>query len=82
VLRKIILELHIELDKAIHGYGHGRSLESHDPNMTKCWAERGLAVSIEKLSDHSHEGEENADEAVLIHANIDNLSSTKSVLTN
>lgn len=47
VLGKIVLELDIELDQAVHGYSHRSSFEDHDPDMAKCWRQRGFAVATE-----------------------------------
>jgi hypothetical protein len=43
--------------------------------VTESWAERRLAVSVEKLSNHGHEGEHDSDKAVLVDSNIYHLRS-------
>ena len=73
VLCKIILELNIELDEAVHGYCHGCGFEYHDPDMAESRTERGLAVAVEELCDHGHESEDHANDAVLVDAHVNDL---------
>ncbi len=74
MLRQILSQLVIELDKTVHSDGDGGSFKDHDPDVTECGRERGCAVAFEELSNHGDEGKEHADETVLVDANVDDLS--------
>jgi hypothetical protein len=61
------------LNQAVHGNGHRGCFEAHDPYVGKDWAERRVAVALEELRYHGHEGKEDADGAILENPDIDHL---------
>jgi len=71
--RQIGFQLEVELDKAVHGYGHGRAFEDENPDMRELRVERGFTVPVLGLREEGDEGEEDADEAVLEDGDVDNL---------
>lgn len=75
VLGQILLELDVELDEAEHGDGDRDGLEDLHPDVGVDGRQAVLAVDVEVLGQHRDDGEEDADEAVLEHADPDDLVS-------
>lgn len=61
------------MNEAEHGNGDGESFESLDPDMRKCWTVRLCTIPTCGLRDDGHDGEEDADKAVLEDGEIDDL---------
>jgi hypothetical protein len=73
VLGQVCLELEIELDETVHGDCDRCSFKAQYPNVSKGWAERRLAVTVQKLGEHGHEGKNYADETVLVDTHVYDL---------
>lgn len=70
---QVVPKLEIELNQAVHGDCDGGSFKAQNPDVSKGRAERGLAITVEELSAHGHEGKDDADEAVLVDTNVYDL---------
>jgi hypothetical protein len=75
VLCQIHSGLNVKLYQAVHCDCHGDCVKRQDPNVCKRRTERRIAVSIGEFGDERNKRKEYSDEAVLEHANVDDLKS-------
>ena len=73
MLSQVATKFVVELDQSIHGNRNTTTFKSSDPDMGECWIEGVFAVSICGFCDDRDDCEEDADEAVLEDAEIDDL---------
>ena len=73
VLSDVVLDLDIELDKAVHGNRDGDCLEAHDPDVREGGIERLETIQAGRLSNDRYHGEEDADETILEDCDPDHL---------
>ncbi len=73
MFRKVVFQLNVKLDEAEHSDGHADGLEDFHPDVREGWTKAVLAVNVADLSDDCHDGEEDANEAVLENADPNDL---------
>jgi len=70
---QVALQLDVKLNETEHGNGNGESFESLYPDMRECWTVRLCTIPTCGLCDDRHDGEKDADKAVLEDAKVNDL---------
>lgn len=70
---QIVPQFKVKLNQRIHGYAYAQAFKTRDPDVCECRTQGVFAVEVERFGNDGDDCEEDADEAVLEDAEVDDL---------